>query len=138
MNNKSIDSFVDFCDDIHIANEADLKYKMMRKVQTNTLALNNQLLMQKKECKKRYDEAIKSGKKESFITWLNKQKNAVNRKINGNEIKDKNTLKKFITLYDEYLRKIGDNDTNNYKNTIESFIDFCDDMYIAEESARSR
>lgn len=99
-----------FFEEINIADEAKMSYKIMRKAQTNTLALYNQLSLQKKLCSDKYNQC--KGKPEMekiFRGWLNKQKAAVQRKINGQEIKNKNALQKFISLYESYLNKLGTN-----------------------------
>ena len=59
-----------------------------------------------------------------------KRKQSIQRKINGNEIRDKKTLQKMITLYDSYLSKRSEN-----SNASESFYntDMYNTMYIAEE-----
>ena len=97
-----------FFEEIDIADEAALSYRIMRKAQTNSLALAHQLSEQKKTCSNKYNECKgHSDMEASFKNWLLKQKAAVQRKINGKEIKNKKALQKFITLYDSYLNKLG-------------------------------
>ena len=103
-NNIAIENFINFCDDMMIVEEG-MDYKTMRKLQTNTIALNNQLLMQKSICKKEYKKAKNEGSKDIFISSLEKKKEGIQRKINGTEVKNKKVLQKFIALYDEYIRK---------------------------------
>lgn len=97
------ESFIKFYDDMIV--EESTQYKIMRKAQTNIVVLNNQLLMQKKMCKKEFEKVKADGNKEAFISSLEKKKTGIQRKINGTEISHKKTLQKFITLYDEYIRK---------------------------------
>jgi protein-arginine kinase len=106
--NFGIESYLDYCEEsFDSANEADLRYKTMRRMQTNHLALNNQLRMQKNLCQSKFNECNSIEELDQFSEWLTKQKNAIKRKINGSEIKDKATLQKFILLYKEYEEKIN-------------------------------
>ena len=103
-----MEEFIDYCNDMMIAEEAKLspmKYKLMRKMQTNSISLRNQLSKQKKLCEKKYQAAKNDGSKHQFIAFLEKNKAATQRKINGIEISNKDALQKFIDLYDDYLRK---------------------------------
>ena len=107
MNNYTLESFITFCDDMMIAEEK-LNYKRMRAAQTSSVGLMVQLTTQRSLCKSKFKEAKANGECELFINWLNTQKERMQRKINGTEIKNKKMLHKFISLYDEYLRKASD------------------------------
>lgn len=140
MNNNTfaIESFISFCDGMMIAEEASFEYKVMRKVQTNTIALHKQLYSQKKEISKKFDSIRQEDDCDELIELLNKRKAGIQRKINGKEISDKKTLQKFIDLYNDFLTKTKEKRSKfeNSGNASESFIDFCEDMMIAEESER--
>ena len=104
----NVENFINYCDDYQIAEEGKMsssQYKSMRKMQTNSVALRSQLSQQKKLCEKKYQAAKNDGSKSQFIAFLEKNKAATQRKINGTEISNKDALQKFITLYDDYLRK---------------------------------
>ena len=90
-----------------IATEADMRYKAMRLMQTNVIALSKQLRDQRNLCEKKLKEANSIDELESFSVWLDKQEAGIQRKINGKEIKNKNALQKFITMYHEYKSKIN-------------------------------
>lgn len=105
MNTYSLESFINFCDDMMISEEASLNYKVMRAVQTNSFALKMQYNEQKKICEEKFKDAKSTGDMEEFISWLNKMKNRMQKKINGKEIKNKKSLHKFIELYDSYTKK---------------------------------
>ena len=82
-----------------------VKYNLMRKSQTSTIGLTAGLNEQKKICKKKFDECKSNEDYKKFISWLDKQKSLMNKKINGKEIKNKNILHKYIELYDSYIEK---------------------------------
>ena len=111
MNNQKINmtayESLTFLEEINIADEASMSYRMMRKAQTNTVALNYQLHQQKKLCEKKFKESVDDDEKKEFIEWLKRSKAGIQRKINGKEIKNKNALQKFINLYDSYLNRLG-------------------------------
>ena len=87
----------------------------MRKMQTNKLALAKQLSDHKRLCQKKYTECHgQTDLEETFRNWLNKQKAAIQRKINGKEIKNKKDLQKFIDLYDSYLSKLGSSASESF------------------------
>lgn len=90
-----------------IATEADMRYKAMRLMQTNVIALSKQWHDQRNLCEKKLKEANSIDELESFSVWLDKQEAGIHRKINGKEIKNKNALQKFITMYHEYKSKIN-------------------------------
>ena len=90
-----------------IATEADMRYKAMRLMQTNVIALSKQLHDQRNICEKKLKEANSIDELESFSAWLDKQEAGIQRKINGKEIKNKNALQKCITMYHEYKSKIN-------------------------------
>lgn len=103
-----VESYLDYCGEAcDTANEADMKYKVMRALQTNKIALRNQLGEQKKICLRKLNECNSESDLDSFAAWLDKQKTLVTHKINGDEIKDKASLQKFISLYNEYEGKIN-------------------------------
>ena len=133
---ESTSFFEDVFDDMDIVEEArkwnaidKVSYKVTRKLQTNTIALNNQLNQQKKLLAKEYAEASKIGTFDTFYKTVEKRKHLMQQKINGEEIKDKKTLQKFIDLYDSYLNK-----QNANESLMSLFGDmFIEDMDIAEE-----
>ena len=137
MNKQVLENFINWCDEMTIVTEEAKKwnaldrafYKTSRMIHTSKLSLNNQLNAQKKELKEKYESAKREGTLDAFFTLVEKRKAGIQRKINGNEIKDKHTLQKFITLYDEYLAK-----NPSKSNAIESLLEFCDNMTIAEEA----
>ena len=132
----TMESFINFCDDMQIVEEANFGYRFMRKSQTNTIALRDQLYKQKKEISKKFGSIRREDDCDELTELLNKRKGGIQRKINGKEISDKKTLQIFIDLYDEYLTKTKEKRSKfeNSGNASESFIDFCEDMMIAEES----
>ena len=81
-----------------IATEADMRYKAMRLMQTNVIALSKQLHDQRNICEKKLKEANSIDELESFSVWLDQQAAGIQRKINGTEIKNKNALQKFIKM----------------------------------------
>lgn len=108
-----------FFDELSVANEVTTAYRVMRKAQTNTVALYSQLLEQKRICKKKYKECqYDDFLIENFRNWLNKQKNMMQRKINGKEIRNKKALQKFVDLYDSYLNKLSDSKDTADESTI--------------------
>lgn len=114
MDKYALESFIDFCDDMMITNEADLQYKIMRKMQTNSLALHNQLMMQKKDLNKKYKECEGAiDELENLIKIIKKRREGIIRKINGNEVKNKKALQKFVDLYDNWIDKLNKEIKNN-------------------------
>lgn len=114
---ENINKFIEYCEnmevntdsiDVDIANEGMLPYKTMRKLQTNAIALAYQYSQQKKDIQKRYKEADNQvDELEILLSTIKKRKKGMERKINGNEIKNKKHLQKFIILYDEWISKLN-------------------------------
>jgi hypothetical protein len=70
-------------------------------------------MQQKKLCSQKFNSCNTEEELNHFASWIEKQKASIQRKINGNEIKDKAGLQKFISLYQEYESKI-----NTKRNTL--------------------
>ena len=102
MNNRlAIENFITYCD------ESMIPYKTMRKLQTNTLALRHQYNQQEKDIQKRYKEADnQTDELEALIKILESRKKGMERKLNGNEIKNNTQIQKFIDLYNKWISKI--------------------------------
>ena len=83
------------------------RYCDRSRYETNVIALSKQLHDQRNICEKKLKEANSIDELESFSAWLDKQEAGIQRKINGKEIKNKNALQKFITMYHEYKSKIN-------------------------------
>lgn len=101
----TLENFISFCDEMEIAEEG-MGYTIMRKAQTSKISLNHQLRTQKSELDKKVQNARTPEEKEVIKNIILKRKASIERKINGKEISDKETLRKFITLYDGYLHRL--------------------------------
>lgn len=66
------------------------------------------IVNKKKDIQKRYKEADNQvDELEILLSTIKKRKKGMERKINGNEIKNKKQLQKFIILYDEWISNLN-------------------------------
>lgn len=78
---------------------------IVKMTKTNT-GIRMQLISQKKDVQNRINNLHTQRDCDSLIANLNKRKAGIERKINGTEIRDKDTLQKLIQLYENNIRLI--------------------------------
>lgn len=108
-------------------------YKKLHKAQTSTVGMNLQLITIKGNLKKRLNNANTPSACDDGIMFCEKQSNMVQRAINGQSIKDKKTLNKQKSVFDDYKRKFESKKASlesSGQSASESFINFCDRMII--------
>lgn len=110
---NALESFISFCDDMIIAEEArkwntadKIRYKFYRAGTISGPGLAIARMSDKRHLDEKLRNCTSIEKCDEAIEWIDKMRRGIQRKINGKEIQDKRSLQKSMDQFNQYREKV--------------------------------